>query len=549
MPPNSSSRGPLESSSAEDDALRAPSEDGGWLIEPLPCVGDATVDFDRSAVIATANSSRIDVATARQELLSLAMNHTRRYRDVAWVDERASDALVMAGHQPQWFHPGVWFKNGVLDRLAHRRGAIGINLVVDNDLCDSARLRFPSGSLDQPHWETLALDRSGPAVPFEERTILDEETFANAPRELASRWPTWLERPLLWDLHGALADLDEQPANLGERLAIARHRLEASWGWRTLEVPLSQLCETSSFRNFAASLWSDARRLSESYNQALWDHRQRYRIRSRSHPVPELESDSEWVESPFWIWSDEDPRRRRLFVRCDGEALSLTNGEGWSWSGGLGDWRDATESPAGKGIKIRTRALLTTWYTRAILCDRFIHGIGGAHYDRLTDEIVRRYWGVELPPFTTATATVRLPVASAAPTAKQLGELSQRLRRLEYHPEEFLASLPSSMDDASEQASCLSAKREWIARSREPRALTYEERVARHAAIERANACLRPAAESIRADLLRERERLEKQQRNFRILGSREISIAMHAGGDSLRRTFDKMLSTAFRDS
>ncbi|MEZ6105415.1 MAG: hypothetical protein R3B96_04725 [Pirellulaceae bacterium] len=191
MPPNSSSRRPSESSSAEDDALRAPSGDGGWLIEPLPSVDDATVDFDRAALIATANSWRIDVVTARQELLSLALNHTRRYRDVAWVDERASDALVMAGHQPQWFHPGVWFKNGVLDRLAHWRGAIGINLVVDNDLCDTTRLRFPSG---QPG--STALGDIGPRsprsrVPFEERTVLDEATFTNAPRELESRWPTW----------------------------------------------------------------------------------------------------------------------------------------------------------------------------------------------------------------------------------------------------------------------------------------------------------------------------------------------------------------------
>ncbi|MEZ6105416.1 MAG: hypothetical protein R3B96_04730 [Pirellulaceae bacterium] len=224
------------------------------------------------------------------------------------------------------------------------------------------------------------------------------------------------------DLHGALADLDEQPTNLGERLAIARHRLEASWGWRTLEVPLSQLCETPSFRNFAASLWSEPLRLSEIYNQALWDHRQLSHTKPTSSRA-RTRVGLGWVESPFWIWSDEDPRRRRLFVRCDGEALSLTNREGGVGvaASAIGETRPSLlpagnqdSNPCPVNDLVHTSHPLRPFHSR--YWRRSLRSTDG----RDRPEVL----GVELPPFTTATATVRLPVASAAPTAKQLRAVS-----------------------------------------------------------------------------------------------------------------------------
>ena len=38
-----------------------------------------------------------------------------------------------------------------------------------------------------------------------------------------------------------------------------------------------------------------------------------------------------------------------------------------------------------RGIKLRTRALTTTLFARLVLSDMFLHGIGGAKYDQVTD--------------------------------------------------------------------------------------------------------------------------------------------------------------------
>ncbi len=62
---------------------------------------------------------------ARRELMEAAWDYTRSYRDVPLPPMAPDTPLLLAGHQPQLFHPGVWFKNFVLGRLAQqsrRRG-------------------------------------------------------------------------------------------------------------------------------------------------------------------------------------------------------------------------------------------------------------------------------------------------------------------------------------------------------------------------------------------------------------------------------------------
>src|SRR5262249_56991840 len=61
------------------------------------------------------------------------------------------------------------------------------------------------------------------------------------------------------------------------------------------------------------------------------------------------------------------------------------------------------------GFKVRSRALTNTLFARLFLADLFIHGIGGAKYDELTDEIIRRFYGFAPPAYMVLSATLRLP--------------------------------------------------------------------------------------------------------------------------------------------
>ena len=70
---------------------------------------------------------------------------------------------------------------------------------------------------------------------------------------------------------------------------------------------------------------------------------------------------------------------------------------------------------------IRPRALTLTLWARLLVCDFFVHGIGGAKYDRITDGIFRRYYRCEPPPYGCVTATLRLPAASPAGRPRRPG--------------------------------------------------------------------------------------------------------------------------------
>ena len=63
-----------------------------------------------------------------------------------------------------------------------------------------------------------------------------------------------------------------------------------------------------------------------------------------------------------------------------------------------------------RGIKLRSRALTTTLMARLILGDLFLHGIGGAKYDELTDQLFRRFFDIEPPGFMILSATMHLPI-------------------------------------------------------------------------------------------------------------------------------------------
>ena len=53
-------------------------------------------------------------------------------------------------------------------------------------------------------------------------------------------------------------------------------------------------------------------------------------------------------------------------------------------------------------------------FSRFLLGDLFIHGIGGAKYDELGDEISRRFFGIEPPGFLTVSMTLWLGLAGRA---------------------------------------------------------------------------------------------------------------------------------------
>ncbi len=122
---------------------------------------------------------------SRTQLLADARQYTSAYRDVPSAsntpDGRAtsdSAPIVMAGHQPTLFHPGVWFKNFALQRIAGDVGAHAINLVIDNDVAAGRSIRVPvRDSIGRVYYSSVHYDAGGAGIPHEQAKIRDLRQF------------------------------------------------------------------------------------------------------------------------------------------------------------------------------------------------------------------------------------------------------------------------------------------------------------------------------------------------------------------------------------
>jgi hypothetical protein len=514
--------------SLEYRALRAPAEHGGTLIEPpLPSVArllQVQTARRQSSSIQVAGMSWPELASrARSEMLAAAVKYTAAYRDVAQpLDDRP---ICLAGHQPELFHPGVWYKNFVLGHIGQRHGAAAVNLVIDSDTLRAPSIRVPGGTKQSPEVMAIAYDAPGDEVPFEERPVLDTGLLESFAERVARQISPLVPDPLVKQLWPLVRKRSRQHGNLGLALAQGRHQLEADWGCQTLELPQSQVCDLPSFRRFAAWLLEDLPRLSKAYNRAVADYRRVHRLRSASHPVPDLAAEDGWLEAPLWIWRRDDPRRRRLFARRMDNEIELTDRSHTtlrlpvSQNGSFDAAVSAIEEHARRGVKIRTRALMTTLWARLVLSDLFLHGIGGAKYDQVTDQIIAALLQTEPPAYLTVTATLRLPVAQQGARRDELLATTQSLRELTFHPERYIDSATAP----AEVRELVETKRRWIATQPE-----VDNARQRCRAIRQANQSLQPWVAARRAELEVHRERLATLLQAQELLASREFSFCLY---------------------
>jgi hypothetical protein len=161
-------------------------------------------------------------------------------------------------------------------------------------------------------------------------------------------------------------------------------------------------------------------------------------------------------------------------------------------------------------FKLRPRALLTTMYSRMILSDLFIHGIGGAKYDQLGDTIIRSYFMVTPPKFMVISATVKLPECPPTADVSRIPELKRMLRDTRFQPERFAKE--AGLDNT------LMKRKERLLRHRPPRG----SRKQWHDELTSINETLSHSLEDKRAEIRLQLATQQKQSASAAILASRE---------------------------
>jgi hypothetical protein len=454
---------------------RAPAADGELFADPPLAAIGRQLD---------ANSARLNSTTVRIAGVPLAEYRVRSAEEVITAARDylaaggepvppAATRLIVAGHQPDFFHPGVWVKKFVLHELAQRHGYAPLNLLVDNDMVKAATMRVPVGSNDPARVTAINLtfDRPKGDRPHEEYHVADRALFDSFPERLSAYTRSWGFEPLVHQVWPAMRGELDRGATLGTSASRVRRSLERRWGVTNFELPVSRLAETWAFVGFVFTLLVDLPRFVDAYNAAIRDYRSRNRLHSQNHPAPELRRWGNRVEAPFWIWRADLPKRERLFAQSVGDELELQAGDRtviWlpdSATGSVEAWREMTAG----GWKVRPRALTLTLFARLCLGDGFIHGIGGGKYDEVTDDIIRRFFQIEPPGYAVVSATLRLPLPRFPATVETLHAAERRVRDLKWNPQCFPAD-GDGHDVLAEQKSRLitsepagkQARRQWF---------------------------------------------------------------------------------------
>jgi len=517
--------------------MRAPTHDGELLVDPAPGAVALEIAANTQSLgrwdhdFQGKRAGRLR-AQVRQEVLAAARGFLTRHGldgppvDVDAVSGRALP-LVVTGHQPELFHPGVWIKNFAASAIAGAHRGVGLNLIVDQDIPKASSIQVPVAQGDLIRLTRVEFDRSWGDVPFEDLPVREEGLFATFADRVRQVSGDALAGSLLDDFWPCVLARRREARTAGLRFSLARRELEASWGVSNLEVPLGDVCRGDGFLWFVSHLLAQLPTYHQIHNSALAEYRAAHRIRSRNHPVAALERQGEWLEAPFWIWRQGQPRRRGLLARQRSRMMDLRI---------AGEDEVLIELPlaadreaccaverlrelAARSIRLRTRALTTTLFSRFLLGDLFIHGIGGAKYDELGDEIARRYFGIEPPGFLTVSLTLWLGLPQDPETPGELDGLARRLRDLRFNPDRYLSEPYSeeirNLIRGKQEAVCapIGSKRE-----RRARCLT----------IRQCNAALQPSVRDMYGHLLELRSRARQRLRSDRAARNREFAFVLH---------------------
>ncbi|MBY0586398.1 hypothetical protein K2X85_04435 [bacterium] len=487
-----------------------------------------------SSAIMLAGESIANVRqSARQDLFDLAKAYAKQTGEP--VAPFSNGPLIVTGHQPELFHPGVWIKSFAADSLAKRVEGSAVHVVIDNDIMKTSAIRVPAGGPQKFVVGHVPFDQWAGEIPYEERNVVDESIF----REFVDRVQVTMSKlpflPIAETFWKEALRQASRTANIGERFSAARRRLERDWGLHQAEVPLSWLCQTDSFLRLFIEIARQGDVFRDLYNSALRQYREKYKVRSRHHPASDLGAASSAIELPFWVWRSDRPERQPLWVRPSESQLSFFGGRPGESGPSNHHVADISSSAAPEeilsslnGWKIRPRALVTTLYLRGIVGDGFIHGIGGGKYDEVTDRLLTDFLGWPQPPaMGVVSGTLYLPFHEQVDWLSQIGQARRRSRDAFWNPDRYLSD---ALREREPIAGWIEEKQHLQSSpAARLQAWTREDWIHFRTINDR----LRPYVQAARQEADRQVDLLMDEERSLRAVRSRDYSFCLHPA-DSL---------------
>ncbi|MDP2180942.1 MAG: hypothetical protein Q8K99_00030 [Actinomycetota bacterium] len=399
--------------------------------------------------------------SARRELVAHAEAFSARLGVPVATTKDEPGLVVVTGHQPELYHPGVWIKDFLLQRFSDETGATALDLVVDSDTFATLGVAAPCMRPVVKRCQLYLAVGDGETcyacAPVPDALHVDD--FCTAASGMLASLPAPAVGRHFDEFCGHLHDAMRDAENLSELVTFARRRYEASAGTDYLELAVTSVGRSRAFALFAADIICNARAFAEAFNAELADFRTATKTRSVVQPFPDLAIDEAEVELPLWVIVGSKRYAARvgqvdgmLELRANGLALASLPPDAASAASLLGD-AEFTLVP---------RALALTLFVRMFVADLFIHGVGGGRYDRVTDGVALRYYGVKPAPYVVASMTMYLPLGAHLVTEEEVADLRQELNRLDHNPDTMLGEVEFDTAEERNHAQALAFEKQQL---------------------------------------------------------------------------------------
>jgi hypothetical protein len=354
--------------------------------------------------------------------------------------------LIMTGHQPIVYHSGIMFKQQSLSRFASDlrnagQKVQGINILIDTDLGDAGEFCIPSLRGYEAELVTIRATSKKVDEIFKGQQLASEgellALFEKTQKSLQAhqcldRVNGVIKAQELY-LHCRKKEIELPAANF-----LVRHAFEESVDY--LELPFSSLIKMPESLQIFERILLEPEHLHREYNHLLGSYRTLRKIKNKANPFPDLRLLEDQLELPFWLLKKDNTAKLPLFARkakdksvellCSGKVVGAIEG-------GKLFLQDV--------YLLVPRAMFLTLFLRYFCSDAFIHGLGGASYDKFTDYFASSYLKLQPPDFMVASKSRYLFQRELVELKKQK-DAQELIRDILSSPEKLAQHYPGCPD-------------------------------------------------------------------------------------------------------
>ncbi|MFH1453759.1 MAG: hypothetical protein ABIH00_07245, partial [Armatimonadota bacterium] len=366
----------------------------------------------------------------KKDILTSAYSFCRE-KNIKLKEKDFNSYVFTTGHQATFYHPGVWIKNFLINEYSKNDNITGLNIWLDYEEGCQESFSVPYVKSGNLHKKNIPFN-----VPF-----CANVSYMLAP-PTGNLWECFYSqiKALLKTLPGdkPLKNFEHYresakyafgvSKNLSEFISLSRRHFEGDRNY--LELPASIISGHESFLAFFLDILNKIDVFNLIYNDVLYNYREAHSIRSDANPFPSLRLHDNLYELPFWVilpggqraglWYDKS--KNSLYAKNE-KILKLSRNNDSS-----------IEILKNSEYRIIFKAVTLMMYFRTFVSDLFLHGVGGAKYDVITDEIIQKYYKIKPPSYASATLTLYMDLPDVKYNEKERFETEKKLIQIKHNP-------------------------------------------------------------------------------------------------------------------